>query len=237
MPARIRLAPAQVSAGFDTNNTFHDLVTDGVCSTGGGGAASFRPVPGIHRAGAVYLYVKLRQVRGVYATIGRAGAGRPIISSASNRKQGRTTLPVKVFTVGVDEAKGILYARLKEQTPGPGYCHFLEGEGYDEEYFKQLTAEKRVIRYQKGFPKAEWIKTRARNEALDCRVQAHAALCLLNPLWGAVEKRLAPRLPFPEQAIVEPVPSGHPFGVAAEVNGSGIRRVKARDPYIERWRR
>ncbi len=173
----------------------------------------------------------------MYATIGRAGAGRPITSSASNRKQGRTTLPVKLFTVGVDEAKGILYARLKEQAPGPGYCHFPEGEGYDEEYFKQLTAEKRVIRYQKGFPKAEWIKTRARNEALDCRVQAHAALCLLNPLWRAVEKRLAPRLAFPEQAIVEPVPSGHPHGLAAEANGSGTRRVKARDPWVDRWRR
>ncbi len=44
---------------------------------------------------------------------------------------------------------------------------------------------KRVIRYQKGFPKAESIKTRARNEALDCRVQAHAALCLLNQLRKA----------------------------------------------------
>lgn len=91
-----------------------------------------------------------------------------------------------------------MYAQLKEQTAGSGYCHFPEGDGYDEEYFKQLTAEKRVIRYQKGFPKAEWIKTRARNEALDRRVQAQVALCLLNPHWGAVEKRLAPRLLFPE---------------------------------------
>lgn len=64
-------------------------------------------------------------------------------------------LQVKLFTVGVDEAKGILYSRLREQTLGPGYCHFPEGEGYEEEYFRQLTAEKRVIRYQKGFPKAE----------------------------------------------------------------------------------
>lgn len=53
---------------------------------------------------------------------------------------------------------------------------------------------------------AEWIKTRARNEALDCRVQAHAALCLLNPLWGAVVKRLAPTLPFSENGT-EPAAS------------------------------
>lgn len=133
LPVRIRLAPAQVPAGFDTNNTFHELVTDGVCSAGGGGAAFFRPVLGIDRTEAVYRYVKPRRVRGVYATTGRAGAGRPIIWSASNRKQGRTTLPVKLFTVGVDGVKGIFCARLKEQAPGHGYCHFPEGEGYDEE--------------------------------------------------------------------------------------------------------
>ncbi len=192
-----------------------------------------------HRTEAVYRYVKPRQVRGVYATVGRAGIGRPIISSPSNRKQGQAPLPVKLFTVGVDEAKAILYSRLKEQTPGPGYCHFPEGEGYEEEYFKQLTAEKRVIRYQKGFPKAEWIKTRARNEALDCRVQAHAALCLLNPLWKAVEKNLAPRLPFPEQAMVEQTPkaSGHPIGLVGQAYGEHMRRLAARDPRFGRMRK
>jgi hypothetical protein len=35
----------------------------------------------------------------------------------------------------------------------PGSCHFPQ---YGEEYFKQLTAEKRVIRLHKGFPKASW---------------------------------------------------------------------------------
>lgn len=46
-----------------------------------------------------------------------------------------------------------------------------------------------MIRYTKGFPKAEWIKTRSRNEALNCRVRAHAALCLLNPLWRRIWRR------------------------------------------------
>ena len=154
--------------------------------------------------------------------------------------KGRAPLPVNLFTVGVDEAKTILFSRLKEQTPGPGYCHFPEGEGYEEEYFKQLTAEKRVIRYTKGYPKAEWIKTRARNEALDCRVQAHAALCLLNPLWKTVEKNLAPRLPFPEQGIAEPS-SGtaprHPIGMVGQTNGEQLRRIAARESWATRRRR
>jgi phage terminase large subunit GpA-like protein len=55
----------------------------------------------------------------------------------------------------------------------PGSCHFPQ---YGEEYFKQLTAERRVIRIHKGFPKATWEKDPSRNnEALDCRVYARAA--------------------------------------------------------------
>lgn len=45
----------------------------------------------------------------------------------------------------------------------------------------QLTAEKQVIRFSKGVAKREWIKTRSRNEVLDCTVYALAAFKLLNP--------------------------------------------------------
>ena len=44
----------------------------------------------------------------------------------------------------------------------------------------QLTAEKIVTRYYKGFPRREWVKTRPRNEALDLRVYAMAAFTALN---------------------------------------------------------
>ena len=43
-----------------------------------------------------------------------------------------------------------------------------------------MTAEKIVKKYHKGFYKREWVKTRARNEALDCRVYAWAALSIIN---------------------------------------------------------
>ena len=45
----------------------------------------------------------------------------------------------------------------------------------------QLTAEKQVTRFAKGVSKREWIKTRSRNEVLDCTVYALAAFKLLNP--------------------------------------------------------
>ena len=50
----------------------------------------------------------------------------------------------------------------------------------DEEYFRQLTAEKISTRYHKGFARQEFVKTRQRNEALDVRVYAMAAFALLN---------------------------------------------------------
>ena len=38
-----------------------------------------------------------------------------------------------------------------------------------------------MVRFAKGVAKREWIKTRSRNEALDCTVYALAAFKLLNP--------------------------------------------------------
>jgi len=78
----------------------------------------------------------------------------------------------------VDTTKELVYARLKMKEDGAGYCHFPNK--YDAEYFKQITAEKIVTRYHKGFARRDWVKTRPRNEALDCRVYAVAAFAVLN---------------------------------------------------------
>jgi phage terminase large subunit GpA-like protein len=46
---------------------------------------------------------------------------------------------------------------------------------FDEEHFKQMTSEKIVTEYQRGFPVRKWKKIYC-NEVLDCRVYATAAL-------------------------------------------------------------
>jgi phage terminase large subunit GpA-like protein len=87
---------------------------------------------------------------------------------------------VKLFSIGTDTAKEMIYSRLKIETIGSGYCHFPANR--DDEYFKQLTAEKLVTRYHKGYPVRKWEKPAGRrNEALDCRVYALAALGILAP--------------------------------------------------------
>ncbi|HUA57935.1 MAG TPA: phage terminase large subunit family protein [Verrucomicrobiae bacterium] len=82
-----------------------------------------------------------------------------------------------LWVIGVDAAKEALYARLKIAEPGPGYCHFPASDQYDLGYFEQLTAETCRVRYHKGFAQREWTKKPgARNEALDARCYAYAAL-------------------------------------------------------------
>lgn len=129
---------------------------------------------GGHHTRAVYNYAKTRAGHRVFAIKGIGGEGKPIVGRPSKNNVGK----VPLYGVGVDTAKELHYARLRIDEPGPGYCHFQAKR--DDEYFRQLTAEKQVIRYHKGFPTRTWIKTRTRNEALDVRVYAIAAFHILN---------------------------------------------------------
>lgn len=95
---------------------------------------------------------------------------------------------LKIRTVNVSFFKAELYADLKKRPPTeeeraqgwtfpPGFCHFPAAQNYGDEHFKQLCAEQLVAHTNRrtGRTKNEWQQTRARNEALDCRVYARAA--------------------------------------------------------------
>ena len=144
----------------------------------------------------VYDFCRTRQSRRVFCVKGMAGAGKAMVSAPSRKRYGKNPRPVELFILGVDEIKGLVYSRLSQTEEGPGYCHFpLER---DPEYFKQLTAEKIVKKYRKGFPYLEWVKTRPRNEALDCRAYSYAALKILNPVWQRLKNVVAPRTEQPK---------------------------------------
>jgi len=127
---------------------------------------------------AVYNYCRTRKPR-VFALKGQSTANKPVIGVPT--KQDLTWKGVKIpggvdlWPVGTDTAKATLYARLKVEKPGPGRIHFYIGS--DDEYFQQLTAEKLITRFVRGFPQYEWHNVRGnrRNEALDCWVYAYAA--------------------------------------------------------------
>ena len=140
-----------------------EMVIRSVCVDSGG-----------HYTQQVYNYARLRSGRRVFAIKGVGGSGKPIVGRPSKNNIGK----INLFPVGTDTAKEVVYARLKISDEGEGYCHFPSNRG--EEYFRMLTAEKKVTRYYKGRPRTEWAKIRTRNEALDCRVYATAALSILN---------------------------------------------------------
>lgn len=135
---------------------------------------------GGHFTTEVYKFCKEREHRRIFAIKGKGGDGVPFVGRVSRNNREKAAL----FTLGVDQGKQLLVSRLKVEFEGPGYCHFpIEAEkGYDEAYFDGLTSERRVIKYYKGRPKVEWIKRPgARNEPLDLRNYATAALEILNP--------------------------------------------------------
>jgi phage terminase large subunit GpA-like protein len=121
----------------------------------------------------------------------RAAIGQPAATEV--RRNGRKVGGLKVWPVGSSFLKGETYGWLKLDRPTeesgdpfpPGYVH-LPVHAAGEEFCRQLTAEHLVARAgRNGFRRLEWVKTRERNEALDCRVYARAAAALLGvDGWG-----------------------------------------------------
>lgn len=137
---------------------------------------------------AAYEYARGKTGRRLFAIKGITGWGRPIVSSPSRKQSGQRARKVDLFGVGVDEAKVVVQRRLGIASPGPGYCHFPADR--DPEFFAQITGEKLMTKYLRGFALREWHKTRERNEAFDCRVYALAALKILNPNIARLAKRM-----------------------------------------------
>lgn len=84
-----------------------------------------------------------------------------------------------MWPVGVSVIKTELYGFFRLKPPledgaatPVGYCEFPQ---YEQEYFKQITAEQRVRRTINGRTNMRWEKKYERNEGLDCRVYARAA--------------------------------------------------------------
>jgi phage terminase large subunit GpA-like protein len=113
---------------------------------------------------------------------GAAALGTPTAVDVSSKGK-RHKRGIKVWPVNVSMLKEELYGWLRLEKPSDellangsgypaGYCHYPQ---FDEEFFKQLTAEELMVRVVKGYRVSEWQKTRDRNEALDTHNYARAA--------------------------------------------------------------
>jgi phage terminase large subunit GpA-like protein len=159
---------------------------------------------GGHHTNSVYNYVRPREGNRIFAIKGVGGEGKPLVGKPGRNNIGK----IKLFPIGVDTAKDVLFSRMRIAEPGPGYMHFPLSRS--DEYFRQLTAEKLVTRYHKGFARREWVKIRPRNEALDVRVYAMAALGILNLNINAIADRVMMKHENPPEEKQSPPPKRNP---------------------------
>jgi phage terminase large subunit GpA-like protein len=138
----------------------------------------------------VYSFCFAQDINRVSAVKGRdslnmaVSAPRPV----SFKYNGKPIKFNALWTVGTSFLKAELYGKLKlkvndDESFPPWFCHFPSA--YEPYYFKMLTAEHLEKRIVKGFAVYEWVKSFTRNEALDCRIYARAAMAMLGAeRWG-----------------------------------------------------
>ena len=138
---------------------------------------------GGHHTNMVYQFTKPRQARRIFAIKGLSQAGKPIANRPTFVGKNKAVL----YGVGTDTAKEAIFARLST-SPESTTLHFCSD--LDEEYFKQLTAEKRVTKWIRGKKSLIWKQIRPRNEALDTLVYNFAAIYILNPNFDVIEQKI-----------------------------------------------
>lgn len=152
---------------------------------------------GGHKTQSVYKHCRERQGRRVFAIKGQGGDGVPFTRPPSKVKivvSGRAIGQAWLYNLGVDAGKADIMGALKVQEAGPKYCHFPHGadRGYDAAYFNGLMSERMTMKTTNGRTRWVWEKLvgHERNEPLDCRNYAMAALRVLDPDMDAVERRI-----------------------------------------------
>lgn len=188
-----------------------------------------------HFTSEAYEYCRRHASRGVVALAGATqrnavplGRGKKIDVNYKNRTlKGGVTL----YMVGTDGLKRTIYARLKNDTPGPGYVNF--GENATDEYLKGLTCERQVVKYVKGFQVLEWKNpSGARNEPLDLLVYVLALLELMKrrynrkTMWDQLERQVVGQGAQQVVAVqkVDPVKAADPVAEVVTVKQQTARK-------------
>jgi phage terminase large subunit GpA-like protein len=205
----------------------------------GGGSTRISAVgidSGGHFTSEVYAYARSRRADNVFALKGQSVRNKPPIGKPSkvdiNYKGKVLKNSAEVFPVGSDTIKTTLFGRMKHNEPGPGYIHFHAEAGL--EYFKQLTAERQVVRYVKGFAIREWKKKAGdRNEALDCFVYSFAALNYLYMRFN----RTTIFEQFARKLDTEPVKAkkSEPIPIESTYRPQRQRKARASSSFVTNW--
>jgi len=160
---------------------------------------------GGHNTHAVYHYCRHHARSHVLALKGASQYGKPVLGRPSTidvSYRGKT-LPrsLKLWPVGTDTAKHLLYGRMRLTSAGHGYVH-VPKELSDTDEFEQMTACRLLPAVVQGKHVMRWITPAGkREEGGDGMVYAYAVACYLGiqqyrePSWARREDRIAPRAP------------------------------------------
>jgi phage terminase large subunit GpA-like protein len=189
----------------------------------------------------------------VIAIKGASQAGKPVLGKPSDVdvtwRGSKLKHGARVWPVGSDTAKGVIYARMRITEDGPGRMHFSHELPAD--YYDQLTAERLVTKYHRGRAKLEWVKASARrNEALDLEVYCLAAAhyagipLLTESAWARIARAWVPDLftgadaappPGPDtpgaDAALAPTPTA-----AVQTHAPSQPQPLRRPGFVNRWR-
>ena len=160
---------------------------------------------GGHCTHEVYRYVRDRVGQGAVAIKGSSKRNSAAVGKGSkvdvNWRGKVLKKGVTLYMLGTDTIKTTLFGRMRHNETG-GALFF--GQAADEDYFRQLTAERQALRYHRGFPIREWVKKSGdRNEALDCAVYAYAAMLIFSrkmnraTMWQQLGEQLESGKPKP----------------------------------------
>ncbi|EHL97717.1 phage terminase large subunit [Acetobacteraceae bacterium AT-5844] len=150
----------------------------------------------------VYEFCKSRLARKIWGIKGESaqnGQRNPVWPT--KKPMSRTKASYRPVVIGVNAAKDVVRARLAIEDAGAGYMHVPADR--DINWYAQLLAERLDVRESGGRKYRVWVPLPGRrNEALDCRVYAYAALCgLLH--FGLGLNRRADEAEQPYQAAPE----------------------------------
>jgi len=146
---------------------------------------------GGHYTDEVYAESRKHGVQWVIPIRGANVYGKQIANFPRTRSK---TSKVYLTEVGTDNAKELLYSRMKLSLdtalsqgghPQPGVVHLPASDALcDESETKQLTAESKALKIVNGQRVYRWDAKGRRNEALDCFVYALAALRICQQRFG-----------------------------------------------------
>lgn len=157
---------------------------------------------GGHNTHAVYAYCRAHRHSHVLAIKGASQYGKNVLNKPTsvdvNWRGASLKHGVKLWPIGTDTAKHLLYGRMRITQVGPGYVHVPKAYTATDE-FQQMTAARLLPVVVQGKASMRWITPRGqREEGGDCMIYAYAAACHLGieafrePSWERRELKYQP---------------------------------------------